>query len=204
MAPIDLTGYWVSVVTEDWRWRMRTPPPGDFESVPLNDEGERVGNEWTPAMDGQCEAYGVGGLMRRPTRLNIAWQDDQTLQIETDAGSQTRLLRFAPGTSGPPSLQGHSVARWDVTGDGDVEDTGYLHVETDNVTEAWLRRNGAPYSAETTITEYFDRFTSPVGEEWISVLTIVTDPVYLDEPMVTSTHFKREPDGSRWMPTTCR
>mgnify|MGYP003342381936 CR=1 FL=1 len=25
-APVDLTGYWVSVVTEDWAWRMRTPP----------------------------------------------------------------------------------------------------------------------------------------------------------------------------------
>ena len=34
-APVDLTGYWVSVVTEDWRWRMKTPPKGDVASLPL-------------------------------------------------------------------------------------------------------------------------------------------------------------------------
>jgi hypothetical protein len=203
-APIDLAGYWVSVVNEDWRWRMLTPPPGDFESVPLNDEGERVGNQWTREMDGQCEAYGVGGLMRIPTRLNITWQDEQTLSIETDAGSQERLLRFEPGEPGARSLQGHSVARWDLTGDGDEEDTGYLRVDTSNVTAAWLRRNGVPYSEDATITEYIDRFTSPVGEEWLTVLTIVTDPTYLNTPFVTSTQFKGEQDGSNWMPTSCR
>ena len=204
VAPIDLTGYWVSVVNEDWRWRMLTPPPGDFESVPLNDEGERVGNEWTREMDGQCQAYGVGGLMRMPTRLNITWQDEQTLRIETDAGSQMRLLHFMPGDPGPRSLQGHSVARWDLTGDGDVEETGYLRVDTSNVTAGWLRRNGVPYSEDATIAEYIDRFTSPIGEEWVTVLTIVTDPTYLNQPFVTSTQFKREPDVSKWSPTSCR
>jgi hypothetical protein len=204
VAPIDLTGYWVSIVNEDWRWRMRTPPLGDFESVPLNDEGERVGNEWTREMDGQCQAYGVGGLMRIPTRLNITWQDVDTLQIESDAGSQVRALRFNPDDPGPRSLQGHSVARWDLTGDGDEEDTGYLRVDTSNVTAGWLRRNGVPYSEDATITEYFDRFISPVGVEWLTVLTIVTDPTYLNQPFVTSTQFKREPDVSKWMPTTCR
>ena len=60
-APIDLTGYWVSVVTEDWRWRMVTPPKGDFASVPLNAEGTKVGNSWDPATDGSCLAYGAAG-----------------------------------------------------------------------------------------------------------------------------------------------
>ena len=202
-APIDLTGYWVSVVNEDWRWRMLTPRPGDFESVPLNDEGERVGNEWTREMDGQCEAYGAGGLMRMPGRLNITWQDEETLRIETDAGSQVRMLQFSPGDPGPPSLQGHSVARWDQTGDGGDE-TGHLRVDTSNLTAGWLRRNGVPYSEEATITRHLDRFTSPIGEEWLTVLTIVTDPTYLTEPFVTSSQFKREEDGSNWMPTTCR
>jgi len=204
MAPIDLTGYWVSVVTEDWRWRMRTPPPGDFESVPLNDEGQRVLNQWTTDMDGQCEAYGVGGLMRMPGRLNITWQDPETLRIQTDAGTQERLLHFVRGNSGAPSLQGYSVARWDLTGDGDVEDTGYLAVETSSLTPAWLRRNGVPYSGDATVTEYIDRFTTPAGVDWLSVVTVVTDPAYLTAPFITSTQFKRESDPSKWMPTTCR
>ena len=95
-APVDLTGNWVSIVTEDWQWRMRTPPKGDYASVPLTPAGRQAADTWTDAKDGQCEAYGVGGLMRMPGRLRISWQDDNTLKIETDAGQQTRLLRFAP------------------------------------------------------------------------------------------------------------
>ena len=204
MAPIDLTGYWVSIVNEDWRWRMRTPPVGDFESLPLNEDGERVGNAWTPDQDGQCEAYGVAGLLRMPTRLHITWQDARTLQIATDAGSQVRTLHFEAGDPGPPSLQGYSRARWDLTGDGDVDETGYLQVETANTTGGWLRRNGAPYSEDTTVTEYFDFFTSPIDVEWLTVVTVVNDPTYLDGPFITSTQFKRELDPATWMPTTCR
>ena len=80
-APVDLTGTWVSVVTEDWQWRMRTPAKGDTMSVPLNGEGLKIANSWEPSMDGRCEAYGVGGIMRMPTRLKISWQDDLTLMI---------------------------------------------------------------------------------------------------------------------------
>ena len=60
-APIDLTGYWVAIVNEDWRWRMVTPPKGDVASVPLNPEGTKVANAWDPATDGSCLAYGAAG-----------------------------------------------------------------------------------------------------------------------------------------------
>src|SRR5687767_7262235 len=67
-APIDLTGYWASVVTEDWRWRMLTPPKGDVAGVPLNPEGRRLAGLWDPAADeaagNQCKAYGAGGIIR--------------------------------------------------------------------------------------------------------------------------------------------
>jgi hypothetical protein len=55
-APIDVTGYWVSIVNEDWRWRMVTPPKGDVASVPLNAEGTKVANAWDPSSDGSCLA----------------------------------------------------------------------------------------------------------------------------------------------------
>src|SRR4026207_2481687 len=91
-APIDLTGYWVSIVTEDWRWRMVTPPKGDVASVPLNAEGTKVADSWDPATDGSCLAYGAAALMRMPTRLHITWENETTLRLETDAGQQTRRL----------------------------------------------------------------------------------------------------------------
>src|SRR5688572_10976515 len=117
-APVDLTGYWVAVVTEDWRHRMATPRKGDFESMPLNAEGRRVANEWDLAADNaaglQCKAFGVGGIMRQPGRVHVTWADDDTLQIAFDAGTQTRLLEFAAANapSGEPTWQGFSRAEW--------------------------------------------------------------------------------------------
>src|SRR5262245_39029309 len=70
-APVDLTGTWVAVVTEDWQWRMRTPAKGDLTSVPLNQQGLKLANSWDASMDGRCEAFGVGGIMRMPLRLKI-------------------------------------------------------------------------------------------------------------------------------------
>jgi hypothetical protein len=116
-APIDITGYWVAVVSEDWRHRMATPRKGDYESVPLNAEGRRTADAWDLAADDaagvQCKAFGVGGILRQPTRLHITWQDDNTLKVELDAGTQTRLLRFgASQPEGELTWQGHSLATW--------------------------------------------------------------------------------------------
>src|SRR5438552_9832449 len=97
-ATIDLTGYWVSFVTEDWRYRMITPPKGDYAGVPMTPEARRIADAWDPAADetagSQCKSYGAAAIMRVPTRLHVTWQDDNTLRIDTDAGTQTRLFQF--------------------------------------------------------------------------------------------------------------
>ena len=102
-APIDLTGYWVSVVTQDWRWRMVTPAKGDYASIPITLEAKKAGDNWDPARDEaageQCKSYGAAALMAVPTRLRITWQDANTLKIETDAGTQTRLFHFGDKTT---------------------------------------------------------------------------------------------------------
>jgi hypothetical protein len=210
-APIDLTGNWVSVVTEDWRWRMVTPPKGDFASVPLNAEGQKVGNSWDPATDGSCLAYGAAGLLRNPTRVRISWENERTLKIETDAGVQTRRLVF--GEAKPPterSLQGYSVAEWEVAGAGGRGGPppgprrGNLKATTTMMSAGWLRKNGVPYSENATMTEYFDRFAAPNGDEWFAVTTIVSDSKYLNTDFVTSTHFKKEADGSKFAPKPCK
>src|SRR4029079_10069346 len=119
LAPVDITGTWVSIVTEDWRWRMVTPPKGDVASIPVNAEGRKAALAWSLDADNaagnQCKAYGVGGLMRQPGRLRISWQDDQTLKFEFDTGTQTRLLSFDSAKRPPAerSLQGFSAAQWE-------------------------------------------------------------------------------------------
>jgi hypothetical protein len=230
-APVVLTGTWVSVVTEDWRFRMITPPTGDYASVPLSAEGRRVADTWDASKDGMCQAYGVGGLMRMPTRLKISWQDDNTLKIESDAGQQTRLLHFAPGgavapgavptganagtaaSTGPRTLQGYSAAQWVRSGaafDAFLERGttqaprwGSLHVVTTNMLPGWLRRNGVPYSENAVVTENFTRFTHPEAGDWFVVTTTVED-AYLAQPFITSSNFKREPNDSKWAPVACK
>ncbi len=162
--PIDLTGYWVSVVTQDWRWRMVTPAKGDYESIPITLEAKKVGDAWDPAKDEaageQCKAYGAPAIMAVPTRLHITWQDDNTLKVETDAGMQTRLFHF--GNWKPPersaSWQGESVAAWEGRrGRGAAAPTGgSLKVVTTNLRPGYLRKNGVPYSENAVLTEYWD------------------------------------------------
>jgi hypothetical protein len=224
-APVDLTGNWVSVVTEDWQWRMVTPKKGDYASVPLTPAGRAEADKWTEANDGQCQAYGVGGIMRMPGRLRISWQDDNTLKIETDAGEQTRLLRFAGGPAGAApvsaqggrTLQGTSVAEWQRPGGafdaflergggpgGAGRRWGSLKVITTNHTGGWLRRNGVPYSQNAVVTEYYNRISHPEGGDWFIVTTVVEDPQFLAQPFITSSNFKKEADGAKFKPAACK
>jgi hypothetical protein len=214
-APIDLTGYWVSIVNEDWRWRMVTPDKGDYPGINLTPAGKKLADAWDPATDGSCKAYGAGALLRMPTRLHITWENDSTLRIDSDAGQQTRRLHFAGRPAGGGrSLQGQSAASWErglppasgfgFPGPPTPGPGGALKVVTTNLTSGWLRRNGVPYSDQATVREYFDRFPAPDNSEWFVVTTIVEDPMYLAGPFTTSSHFRREPDGSKWFPTACK
>lgn len=213
-APIDLTGQWVAIVNEEWRWRMVTPPKGDYASVAplMTAEARRVAGEWTPAEDGSCKAYGAAGLMRLPLRVRISWEGDDVLKLETDVGQQVRRLRFGAGAAaGPASLQGHSVAQWERTlrapGGGAAApqpEGGSLLVRTGNLVPGWLRRNGVPYGDKATVTEYFDRFRTPAGDEWFVVTTVVEDPVYLNGRFITSSNFRREADATKWYPKPCK
>jgi len=215
-AFLDLTGQWVSIITEDWRWRMVTPPKGDTASVPLNPAGRKAADGWDLAADrargAMCKAFGPPGLIRQPTRIRIQWENDNTLRLEFDAGTQTRRLQFgAPPTPGTPSLQGHSVARWfrqpqnrGIFGRGGAARGGSLEVVTTNLTAGYLRPNGVPYSERTTVKEFFDSFTLPDNDgTWLIVTTVVEDPEYLTQEFVISSQFKKESDTSKWSPRPC-
>ena len=213
-APIDLTGYWVSVITEDWRWRMVTPPRGDYASLPINMEAKKFADTWDPAKDqaagGACKAYGAPGLMRQPTRLQITWQDDNTMKMEADAGTQSRLFHFGDWTApgGAPTLQGETTAQWETGARGRGANQpqpmfGNLKTVTKNLRTGYLRKNGVPYSDKTTLTEYWDLARQPNGDQWLIVTTVVEDPTYLARTWITSLNFKKEPNGSKWDPSAC-
>ena len=232
-AAFDMTGYWVSEVTEKWRYRMLVPDKGDYQMVPLNPEGRKVAAAWDPARDqasGEaCRSYGAVGLLQVPGRLHITWQDDNTLRLDADSGTQTRLFRFG-GSQPPnaePSWQGHSAAMWgggeprdrrdgfggpaqDPTGRLAVipaqrKESDYLKVTTTRMRPGYLQKNGVPYSANAIVEDYFDVFSDPYTKNtWLVVTTMVSDPQYLIEPLLMHAHFKKLPDASGWDPTPCR
>jgi hypothetical protein len=234
VAPIDLTGYWVSIVTQDWRWRMVTPRKGDYQGIQLTVEAAKVADAWDPAKDEaegvQCKSYGAPAIMNVPGRIHITWQDDNTLKVDTDAGTQTRLLRF--GNVQPPldsarggpaeatrTWQGVSQAQWQMARPNvplqlrpadRAADTpplrptgGSLQVTTKNFRAGYLRKNGVPYSENAVMTEYWDLYKRPNGEEWLTITTQLEDPQYLRNVRLTAPIFKKEANGSKWDPTPC-
>jgi len=224
LAPIDLTGTWVSVVTEDWQIRMLTPPKGDFESLPLTRAARDAANQadmaQVSASGRACEAYGAPIIMREPGRVRISWHDPVTLKLETDAGQQTRVFHFDPATpvSTAPSRQGLSMAEWQFArgfnparsaeakppvGAALQPAGGRLKVVTGSLSPGFLRKNGVPYSAATTMTEYYNLLVEPSGQPWFVVTTVVHDPVNLLVDYITSTNFRKEPDGAKFTPRPC-
>jgi len=236
-SPIDITGYWTAVLTEDWHVRMFTAPKGDFGTgapgaiaqvgsgrlglganpaqdgnIPYNLKGAQAAMGWDAAKDdadgNPCKAYGAPGIMRQPTHLRIAWQDDNTLKVEADFGTQTRLLHFAPP---PPkveaTLQGYSIASWMIMGGGggqaNFERGGALKAVTTHLKPGYYWKNGIPYTSNAVLKENFFLLNLPDGNTWMTVTQMVEDPEYLTEPYVVNYHFKKLPDGSKWNPTPC-
>jgi hypothetical protein len=212
-APIDLTGQWIPVITEDWRYRMVTPTKGDYQGVPMNPEARKVADAWNPEADQSaglaCKSYGAPALLRVPGRFRFTWQDDKTLKMDADTGTQTRVFRFDPpaGKKAAASWQGDSVAAWEQLAAGfqgaAAPPGGWLKVTTTNLKSGYLRKNGVPYSENTKMTEYFDIGTMPNGERLLVVTAMIEDPKYLTQPFIISTHFKKQADESGWEPTPC-
>lgn len=216
-APIDLTGNWVSLITDDWVYRMITPAKGDYSYIPLNAEGRRVADTWDAARDRaageECKGYAAPAIMRLPSRIQISWQDENTLKLDVDTGMQTRLFHFGQTEpQGDRSWQGWSAARWEISGGqgagaptslGNIKRIGSLRVNTNNLRAGYLRKNGVPFSEQAFMTEYYNLIVEDDGAQYLVVQLYVADPRYLTGHWVRTVQFKREPDASKRNPTAC-
>jgi hypothetical protein len=228
VAPIDVTGYWMSMIVDEWRFRV-TPQKGDIPWMPLNPEARKVAGAWDPAKDEAegkaCKAYGAVGITQRPGRMHITWADDNTLKADFDTGTQTRLFHFsaAPADKGAASLQGYSAAAWIApgnvllfTGDGFVPalggrggrpvgppPTGTLRVTTTNMLPGYVRKNGVPYSEKAVLTEHFNRVSGEQNDSYLVMTQFVDDPTYLNQPFIRTYTWKQVPDAAGWDPTPC-
>jgi hypothetical protein len=238
VAPQDLTGYWESIVTEYWRLRMMVPDKSDYATVPVNSEGQKVADAWDPAKDeaaGEaCKGYGAAAIMEVPGRLHIYWQDDNTLRMDIDSGTQTRIFHFggAAPANEPASWQGFSVASWDgmrpdsqrAGGGGPILDgnttgtagaVGRGPEKLGGVTPGYLKvvtthlrpgyvQKNGVPYGANATVEEYFDRFADHGNEWLVVTTVVTDLQYLAEPFITHAHFKKLADNSGWDPTPCR
>ena len=172
----------------------------------------KVADAWDPATDGSCQAYGAAGLMRIPTRLHITWENETTLKIETDAGQQTRRLcstRRAGGVRRSASLQGFSLAEWERRRGGGRgaaqaparrQSEGHDH-EHERRVAAQERR---AVQRERRVTEYFDRFAAPNGDEWLVVTTDRHRPEVSESGLRDQHAFQEGADGAKWAPSPCK
>jgi hypothetical protein len=190
---------------------MMTPPKGDYQGVPMTADARKLADAWDPSADersgNECKAYGAAAIMRVPERLHITWTDENTLRIDIDAGTQTRLFHFdaASPTPGQRTWQGYSAAQWERPGGRGGAPTigGSLKAVTTNMRAGYLRKNGVPYSENAVLSEYFDVGPLPNGGQVLLVTAVVEDPQYLQQPFIVSSQFKKEVDGSKWDPTPC-
>ena len=211
-SAFDPTGYWSSVITQNWRLRMVPPGKGDYIGIPVSAAAKKVADAWDQAKDEaagqQCKAYGAPGLMNLPTHLHITWQDDNTLRVDTDYGTQTRLLHFGNWTAPEPrkrSWQGNSLASWTLRRGGRVgpQAARYLRITTTDLLSGYLRKNGVPYGENASLIEYVDLFKEDNGGALIVWTAVIEDAVNLETPYIISSQFKKQPDGSAWEPTPC-
>jgi len=219
-APIDLTGYWVSLISDDWRWRVVTPPKGDVLYIPVTDAARRAAEQWDPAKDeaaGEaCKGYGAGGIMRLPERLHVTWDNDDTLKMEIDTGQQTRIFNFGnvQAPAGEPTWQGFSRAEWELPstarparGRGGPTPGPHagssLKVMTSKMRPGYWQKNGIPYSANASMTEWFTTLEEPDGNVYLLVTKLLEDPQYINGVYYRTVQFKKQKDGAGWNPTPC-
>jgi hypothetical protein len=158
--------------------------------------------------------------MRLPGVFRITWADPNTMKVEVDNGQQERLFRFGTAAATPApaagargaapaarnaapakTWQGNSVATWLTTG-GRGNQTGNMRVVTTGMRAGYYRKNGIPYSEDAVVTEWFYRIADQ-GVNYMHVITLIQDPLYLNGDWIKSSTFKLLPDGSSFKPTPC-
>jgi hypothetical protein len=80
-----------------------------------------------------------------------------------------------PPDYAPHTWMGFSTGRWE----GNI-----LTVTTTHIKQGWHRRNGLPSSDRITLVEHFIRH-----DDHLTHVTVVTDPLYLTEPLIKSQDF---------------
>ncbi len=193
--PIDFSGEWRPIFHEDGPERLPGPGFGDFSGIPINEQGLMRGRSYDPnrismVTEYICRQHGGDYAMRGLADLRILRDIDprtqQTVAFKTRMGfhNMERTIwldgREHPHEDAPHTFQGFSTGVWN----GNV-----LVITTTHLKQSYLRRNGLPASSERTATEYWMLH----GGQYLTVMTVIDDPVFLTEPLVRTQDFQLDP-----------
>jgi hypothetical protein len=193
LAQIDMTGVWQPRYDEDQPERLPGPELGDYGGLPISDAARQFAETWDPSRitlpEEQCRVHVSPYIYRGPTNLRIFEEKDpktqQLIAIKhyISTYEQTRTIymdgRQHPGPNAAHTWMGFSTGHYE----GDM-----LVVETDHIKQGWVRRNGLPMSDQAHMTEYFVR-----NGDVMTQTVILSDPVYLTEPLVKTNDYVRSP-----------
>src|SRR6185295_17534067 len=193
LAQIDLSGQWSGRFHEDQEHRVPGPELGDYLGLPINDAARLKADAWDASIlslrEHQAKPHPSTYSLRGPANIRLSRVLDAVTQetigyeLFGTFGQATRTI-WLDGRTRPPSWAAHtwagfSLGRWD----GDQ-----LTVETTHLKVGWIQRNGVAHSDQATMTEHFFRHG-----EILTVVTVVKDPIYLEEPFVRSTSWVLDP-----------
>jgi len=197
---VDLSGAWTPQYTEDQPERIPGPDLVDYLGIPINPEARQWALSWDPDRlslpEHQCQEHTVAYIYRGPVQLRL-WEerDPQTQDLVAihsyiNIYEQNRTI-WMDNRPHPPDYAAHTFAGFS-TGhwDGNI-----LTVYTTHIKQGWHRRNGIPSSDEITLTEHFIRH----GDR-LTHVSIVSDPIYLSEPLIKSEDFTSNPNSNQnWL-----
>lgn len=203
IAQTTLTGYWEPIYHEDYIDRVPGPAIGDYAGMPITDAARLRGDSWDASLltvpEHQCMPHpstygfrGVGTLRIWETRNP---ETQQLIKLDTWISWQSQHREiWLDGRRPPPRNALHT---WQGFSIGQLRDNA-LVVDTTHLKAGWARRNGLPLSDQATMREYFFRHDGTLTH-----VAIVTDPVYLSEPLVRSNGFRYATNGTT-IPYPCR
>ena len=199
---MDLAGQWGQRFHEDSPERGAGPDIGDYLGLPITDAARMRADSWTAGKwtmpERQCEPHPADYAPRGPSSMRVASTVDPISQdVITWETTMLWVLphriiymdgRPHPSPNALHTWQGFSTGEWE----GDM-----LKVTTTHLKEGWVRRNGLPRSDRATLVEYFIRHG-----DYLTLVTVVKDPVYLSEPLVRTSNWVVDP-GFQLSPFSC-
>ncbi len=185
---------------EDFLERIPGPELVNYSGLPITEGSRLWGESWNSSRltmpEHQCQVHVSPYIYRGPLQMRF-WdeKDPQSQKIIAiknyiSTYEQTRTI-WMDGRPHPPAWAAHtwmgfSTGKWE----GNI-----LTVYTTHIKQGWVRRDGLPESDQATLVEHFIRH----GDH-LTHVSIVTDPVYLTEPLVKSEDFVLNTNaGGNWL-----